>query len=227
MNKLLKSIAFGALPILLFSSTLNASHQPQPFTTEELIAFCRGQKGCIEGVRYDKELSLESTQLTDGNIIRFNATLNMAYSLGVFEITDELISMISQLNNITSMSFLAKERGDFHEVLQKLSSPEKLELISIGGAGEDKHLSVLKRFGNLKKLFFEKDSGVTDEGLRHLQNLQIEWLSLTDNKAVTDNGVNSIKKIRTLRKIGLRGTSITDEGGAKIRAALPRADVQY
>ncbi len=227
MNKLLKSIAFGALPILLFSSTLNATNKPQPFTTEELIAFCGGaEAGCIEVVRTYRHLSLESDQLTADNIIRFNATPNMTYNLAVKEVTDELTGRITKLENIKRIEFYALG-GGFKKILQGLPQPEKLESMMISGVGANKHLGVLESFKNLETLLFGEDAGVTDEGLRHLQNLNLKKLRLTGNKAVTDEGVESIKKIRTLEYIGLQRTGLTDKGVAEIRESFPGAEVLY
>ena len=130
MNKLLKSIAFGALPILLFSSTLNASHKSQGFTTAELEAFCTGSPGCIARVQKGNHLMLDlrdSTELIDDNAIsRFNATSNMSYTLGISEIPDKLISRISQLNNITGIDFIATG-GGFQKILQVLPQPAKIQ----------------------------------------------------------------------------------------------------
>ncbi len=223
MHKLLKSIAFGALPILLFSSTLNASHQPQPFAPEELVSFCKGRLGCIHSVKKDDLLSLDAAQLIDGNIGRFNATLYMNYALDLEKITDGLINRISQLKKIKYIYFRVMD-GDFHRLLS-IVHPANLTRIHIFDVGNNNHLSVLKRFNKLDNLRF--GWGVKDEGMEHLQNLKITYLGLTGNKGVTDASVDSIIQITTLEEIALKGTSITKMGVAKIRIAFSDAEIHY
>ncbi len=148
----------------------------------------------------------------------------MTYSLDLYEITDGLIGRVPQLKNITYISFLPMD-GGFHKILLRLSHPEQLKSMTISGVGENKNLSVLKRFVNLETLYFASDSGVTNEGLQHLRDLHITHLGLTENKGVTDKGVKSIIKIKTLEGIGLRGTGLTTQGVQQIKTAFPEAEI--
>jgi len=68
---------------------------------------------------------------------------------------------------------------------------------------------------------------ITDAGLVHLAGLaDLRLLDLCDTE-VSDAGLGSLRGLKRLGYVGLRGTRVTAEGAARLKAALPEADVDH
>ena len=65
-------------------------------------------------------------------------------------------------------------------------------------------------------------SGVTDDGLRSLLDLDyIDELELASTN-VSDTGLQYIAQLKDLKHIDLSGTNVTPSGVAKLQAELPK-----
>jgi uncharacterized membrane protein len=97
--------------------------------------------------------------------------------------------------------------------------------LSLGGTRvSDAGLATLARFPNLTRLHLER-TAVTDDGLAHLARLQrLEYLNLYGT-AVTDAGLRHLTSLTQLRTLYLWQTKTTPAGIERLRAALPRLEV--
>lgn len=67
---------------------------------------------------------------------------------------------------------------------------------------------------------------ITDDGLAQLIVLkELEEISLSRTQ-ITDAGLEHLAKLPNLKNIWLRGTAITDGGYQRLKAALPRCEIQ-
>lgn len=67
---------------------------------------------------------------------------------------------------------------------------------------------------------------ITDEGVQHLSKLNaLESLDLEACKGVTDAAVPALMKLKSLRELDISRTSITADGVARLKAALPNTRI--
>ncbi|MFM7109995.1 MAG: hypothetical protein ACKO26_02545, partial [Planctomycetota bacterium] len=66
----------------------------------------------------------------------------------------------------------------------------------------------------------------TDEGLRLLGSIpSLRRLELNDNPGITDLGASSLAGLSNLSWVDLHATRVTENGAAKLQAALKRGRV--
>ena len=71
------------------------------------------------------------------------------------------------------------------------------------------------------------DNQITDDGLVHLKNLPLlDYLDLRRNK-ITDAGLVHLEGLHNLKHLDLRRTGVTTLGVAKLRKALPDAEIVH
>jgi hypothetical protein len=113
------------------------------------------------------------------------------------KLTDEVVAKI-----VPQLAALKKLRG--LNVSNRKTSDTTLQLIG-------------KTLPDLQELSLD-DSVITDDGLKALEGMKkLESLQINGATAVTDEGVKSIGKIATLKKLGLDRTKITDDGMKSIK----------
>lgn len=88
----------------------------------------------------------------------------------------------------------------------------------------------LRKFYALKyiKLFKRGATGATDEKLRVLASLgftNLQEMTLFGSRLVTDEGIKSLSKVKSLRVLVLEGTAITDEGAKHIASEMALSGV--
>lgn len=72
------------------------------------------------------------------------------------------------------------------------------------------------------------DSIVTDRGLKELSRMpNLTHLELTGNTEVTDAGLLHLGSTTTLRKLGLAGTGVSQEGVERLQARLPECEIHW
>jgi Leucine-rich repeat (LRR) protein len=102
------------------------------------------------------------------------------------------------------------------DVIAKLENLEWMELDNAELAD-----SSLKFFSGLKKLRYlslNHNEEITDEGLRHLTSLNLFFLDLSGCKGITNDGLEVLSNLTTLRHLALRDCDgITEEGFEHLR----------
>jgi hypothetical protein len=83
----------------------------------------------------------------------------------------------------------------------------------------------LKAFPDLEELQLYQ-SDVTDDDLAHLAGLgRLRWLDLSSDE-ITDEGLKHLMRLSSLEEVSVGGEKITDIGVARLREALPDAQVE-
>ena len=106
--------------------------------------------------------------------------------------------------------------------LKNLAAMESLVLT--GANIDDAGVSQLAGMSNLQILNLS-NSGITDAGMDHvgkLASLQMLFLART---AITDASIPQLVKLKGLRRLDIVGTGITAAGREKIRATIPRIEI--
>ena len=69
--------------------------------------------------------------------------------------------------------------------------------------------------------------GITDRGLQELIAAQnLKNLELAENVEITDVGLIHLAQLKNLRRLSLGSNSATKEGVARLRAALPKCEIE-
>jgi len=97
--------------------------------------------------------------------------------------------------------------------------------LNLGGKDvTDAGLSHLKGLTTLTRLHLEKTK-ITDKGLEDLKGLvNLEYLNLYGT-AITDAGLINLEGLKKLKSLYLWQTKVTDAGVARLKKALPRAEI--
>jgi hypothetical protein len=98
----------------------------------------------------------------------------------------------------------------------------------------DADLAHLKAFPQLRKLNLMgncKDSGnnhLTDAGLKHLRDLhKLEELNVSWHRGIHDASIEYLEKLSNLKSVDLDSTSVTEKGAARLKRALPKAEIRH
>ena len=125
--------------------------------------------------------------------------LDVSFQLQGAAVTDKDLAPLAQLKKVTNLN---------------------LARTSITDAG----LGALARHTGLVQLHLEMTK-VTDSGLARLKPLEnLEYLNLYGT-AVTDAGLDHLSGLAKLKNLYLWQTKVTPAGAAKLKAALPKADI--
>lgn len=131
-------------------------------------------------------------------------------------VSDEGAAHLSKLPSLSAL-FLSHskvtEKGVGH--LVKMRSLETLELYGneIGDAGVER----LRELKSLRRLGIGSDHYLSDDGLRHLTDLEnLEWLDLS-NTSIGDQALARLKNLPRLQYLRLTDTNVSDGGLAHLR----------
>ncbi len=112
--------------------------------------------------------------------------------------------------------------------------PADIYSLALQGRPADDQFQYLQHLTGLKSLSFgcresEQEgpcnSGITDEDLTHLRDLQqVEFLSLHQS-LVTDSGFVHLLALKSLRGVGLTSTKVSEDAIEKFRKARPECNV--
>ena len=102
---------------------------------------------------------------------------------------------------------------------------QQLAVLNLSRTGvTDEGLKSVENLPNLRKLHLE-NTKITDAGLSHLKNLKsLEYLNLY-NTAVTDAGMTDLQGLKNLKTLYLWQTKVTPAGVEQLKAALPKCEI--
>ena len=215
------------------------------YVTDEGIAAIKDWKNL-------KRLNLHGTKVSDNGLehiagITTLETLNVGSTL----MTDVGLERLTNLTNLKELTMGGNELGDAG--LQALRQMPGLTFLDLSGRqGTDKNiwtvamsetgLAAVLTLKNLRELRFScvtLGTGiegtrlgdvsfliVTPKWLEQMKSMtKLERLKVQGCDKVNDDAVQSLIAIPSLREVDLQGTSVTEQGATKLRAAKPGAVV--
>lgn len=142
-----------------------------------------------------RTLVFDRSAIGDKHIAQIAAMKLTHLNLSGTEITDEGVSMLSEMSSLTHLNL--GSTGITDDSLRVLSSLPNLESLQIRG------------------------TNVSDRGIPELQAAQrIRYLGLSWNRQLTDASIGALKSLVSLRELGLMGTGVTKAGCAELRETL-------
>ena len=202
----------------------------------------------LKGLR---ALGLESVPITDGGLKHLMKLKSLeALDLGMTQVTAGGVARLKGLKKLRWLSLNALPVGD--KAVSWLKSSKTIEHIDIvdtqvtvsglralrgktslralhlrGPMLDDEGLAIVSTLTGLRRLYLQNATQVTDDGLAGLEGLdQLEAFGISAAPQVTDAFLERLAKIKTLTWISLdRCTGLTKDGVAKLRMALPEAQV--
>jgi hypothetical protein len=210
--------------------------------------------GAIKGWKQLRRLNLRGTKISDTTLEHLSGITTLE-SLNVSSamVTDVGLERLSKLTNLKELSIGGNELGDAGlQALRQLPGLTYLDLSGRQGTDSnvwtitmsEKGLEAVLTLKELRELRFGCTSlGVGSEGTRfatvstisitaawleQLRSLpKLERLQLQGCDRVNDEGVSVLSKFPMLTRVDLKGTAVTDKGVAALRAAKPKAHVDY
>jgi hypothetical protein len=149
--------------------------------------------------------------------------LHTASLAGNKSITDEDIALFGSLPFFVTLVLNDTNIGD--EGLRRLGELPLLQYLYLSGTKvTDAGLAELNRFPQLKMLHLF-NTAVTDAGLQHLvTNQNLAELYLVRCR-ISDDGVKHLTRLKNLKSVQLQETTVTAQGIAALRTALPECQV--
>lgn len=138
--------------------------------------------------------------------------------------TDEYLPELKKLPHLTALQINLEEP----ESMPKLGELKNLEVLQLGGAGiTDESLAHLAALSKLKALDLSSSYNVKGTGLAKLSGLKdLTRLNLQECEEINDGAVDAICQLKSLKNLNILFTSISPQGGKKIRAALKGCTVE-
>jgi len=140
--------------------------------------------------------------------------------------TDESMALVKGLPNLERLFLGDTQITD--NGLRHLAGMSALKTVVLFGERPNPNitnagLEHLKGLTNLEILNLY-GTRVTDEGLRHLQNMQ-RLRALILSPQITDAGLEHLEGLAGLRTLEITGTQITDAGVERLEQALPNCEI--
>jgi hypothetical protein len=132
--------------------------------------------------------------------------------IGDPQVTDRTISQIATLPYLKWLSVRSNEISD--DGLKYLAGKNTLEELHLHSSSiTDKGLAQLVELKGLTRLESEVDH-LSDSGLKQIAVLlrQLDSLKLAQTRGITDNGLKQLENLDNLRHLGLQDMLITDAG---------------
>lgn len=121
--------------------------------------------------------------------------------------------------------------GDIRMMLDEIDSDLELndsgEIVAIYcyGPVADRHLQRIGELSQLETLYMASAFGVTDEGVRHLQDsTRLRMLNLR-NSQLTNSGLRYLEDLYRLEELNVEGTQVTLDGVQRFQEMQPKCVV--
>ncbi len=168
-----------------------------------------------------RSLDLLGTRLTGARLAELGALGDLRY-LGVTGIAPQAVARLAALSQLTTLVLDHVELEPAGaRVIASLPVLERLEFVGVtvsDGVAEE-----LARAARLQTLWITNGGRVSEHGLAHLAALSLRDLNLTRSQ-IDDAALTSIRGMRTLERLELRDTAITDQG---LQALAPMASLDH
>jgi Leucine-rich repeat (LRR) protein len=184
-----------------------------------------------------KKLNLRGTKITDSTLEFLAGVPTLEWlDVGWAEITDTGLEHLTALTNLKWLTFGGNKLTD--TALGFLRQMPQLEYLDIGGQQRtdsglwslllsEAGMQSIATVTELRELRLE-GRAVTGRGLELLKPLaKLERLDLQGCKRLRDDAATVLASMKQLKVLDLKDSSLSAEAVAKIREALPQAEVRF
>jgi len=182
----------------------------------------------IAGITTLESLNIGSILMTDVGLERLTNLTNLKeLTMGGNELGDAGLQALRQMPNLTYLDLSGRQGTDKNVWTVAMSETGLDAVLTLKNLRELRFSCVMigvgiegTRLGEVSLL------SVTPKWLDEMKSLtRLESLKLQGCNKIDDNAVASLIAMPSLKEVDLQGTSVTEQGAAKIRAAKPAATV--
>jgi hypothetical protein len=174
--------------------------------------------GILEKMANATELKINSGQITDAALVKCRRMDHLrSIDLSFTQVTDTGFAALAGI--LTKLERLELAHTQITDAtLQRLKAVTGLKTLNLTATRiTDAGLVQVGRFTTLQVLLLDQ-TGISAEGLTNLKSLtELQHLSLSENKGVNDIGVASLRRLKKLRYLTLRGSQVTDAGIGQLK----------
>ena len=178
----------------------------------------------LQGMKQIESINLHSAPASDSGLEAIGKhTSLLRLEIVHTNVTDAGLQHLAELTNLRQLHIHGPKATE--SALPFLSQLKELYQLDVYDHAASNQ--TLEQIGKLPKLrFLMLVNGTFDnEGIKHLSNLvTLEELSLNSSK-ITDAGVQQLSKLTNLRKLHLSGAQITPAGRNRLKALLPKVEL--
>ncbi|HEY9772735.1 MAG TPA: protein kinase [Planktothrix sp.] len=181
-----------------------------------------GDEGLLALTKLDQleSLNLEQTKITKTGLpalLQLHKLKTLRIGKNSLEPRD--FKIIGQVHSLKTLEIFEENVGD--QGLSYLRDLKHLEILRAGNTHiDDLGLTALNNMP-LCELRIGRNK-ITDSGLKYLHDVPLDSLSLDGDTGVTDDGIDYLRKIETLKVVDISGTRISQNG----RKLLISSDIQ-
>ena len=170
-------------------------------------------------------LVLNGVGITDAGVSGMEMAGDLrALDLSRTAITDHVASNLARLNQLTELSLADTEFSD--RGLSRLSGLDKLQSLDLGGLGVSAEglTAAFPRLPSLRHVNLS-ETWIVNADLRVLGTVKgLESLAVRDT-VISDKGVPAISSLKSLKRLWIERTRITERGAETLRKALPECEI--
>ncbi len=174
--------------------------------------------GILEKMANATELKINSGQITDAALVKCRRMDHLrSIDLSFTQVTDTGFAALAGI--LTKLERLELAHTQITDAtLQRLKAVTGLKTLNLTATRiTDAGLVQVGRFTTLQVLLLDQ-TGISAEGLTNQKSLtELQHLSLSENKGVNDIGVASLRRLKKLRYLTLRGSQVTDAGIGQLK----------
>ncbi|HEX4769891.1 MAG TPA: hypothetical protein VH351_03605, partial [Bryobacteraceae bacterium] len=182
----------------------------------------------IAGINTLESLDVGSTLMTDVGLERLTLLTNLReLTMGGNELGDAGLQALRQMPTLTYLDLSGRNGNDKNVWSVAISNAGLQAILTLKNLRELRFSCTSTSVGiEGKKLGEVSTLSITEKWLEQMKTLQnLERLKLQGCARVDDQSVATLISLPVLREADLKGTSVTEKGAQRLRAAKPGATV--
>jgi hypothetical protein len=184
----------------------------------------------IAGITSLESLNVGSTLMTDVGLERLTTLTNLKeLTMGGNELGDAGLQALRQMPNLTYLDLSGRQGNDKNVWTVSMSNLGLQAVLTLKNLSDLRFSCTSTTVGiEGAKLGEVSTLSITDKWLDQLGSLvRLQRLKVQGCGRVNDEAVAALIAMRALREIDLKGTSVTERGVARLRAAKPDAVIYF
>jgi hypothetical protein len=133
---------------------------------------------------------------------------------------------MAQIGSVDILDTMTLNRVTIESGGEHLAKLQRLNKFEFSSAPLPNILDALCTLANLRELRLNY-TDATDKDLQTIACLRLKILDISNNPAITDEGLEHLRSMQTLRSLHLDGTRVTLEGVMRLKGALPDLEAYY